>query len=209
MLPSGVCRATTKAVALVTETFSKIQANVLINDLDNKVRLLNPGHDAEFTELYFTSSLYAANHVVDDQSAVPKIRVPVGALDNVAEVSTHLIKIDVVGFELSVFAEAKQVSPSPEVKALVVELNDSGTCVGHSRKDLVEYLKSCSFKCYLYDPMQRLLTSAAPCSKLVGNALFLRDQAFVEKRIRQSLQYLVRRIEVSLFLACLMSHLRA
>jgi FkbM family methyltransferase len=196
VLASGVCGATTTAFEPIPETFSKLRANVRINDLDEKVRLQNVGLGADPAELFFSCSLDAANHIVDAQSDVPKIRVPVVRLDDVTQTSPHLIKIDVEGFELSVFAGAKRVLASSELKALIVEINDSGTRYGHSGKDLLECLTSYGFSPFFYDPMRRILEPTVSSVSSSGNTLFLRDLPFVEERIRGSRQYSVRRIKV-------------
>ncbi len=196
VLASGVCGATTTSFEPIPETFSKLRANVRINNLDDKVRLQNLGLGADPTELFFSCSLDSANHIVDAQSELPKVSVPVVRLDEITDIAPNLIKIDVEGFELSVFAGAKRVLANPELKALIVEINDSGTRYGHSGKDLVDCLTSYGFKTFSYDPMRRILEPTIPSSNFSGNVLFVRDPQYVEERVKNSRQFLVRGIKI-------------
>ena len=75
-----------------------------------------------------TGGLDTVNHVVgDDEAAGDAIEVPVRTLDaTLGDVRPMLIKVDVKGFETEVMAGAERALASPDLLAVIMELNGSG-----------------------------------------------------------------------------------
>jgi hypothetical protein len=96
-----------------------------------------------------------------------------------------LIKADVEGFETEVFAGAGGTLARPELRALIVELNGSGARYGFEEEPLERRFESFGFRRYEYDPFTRDLR-AAETKSTVGNTLYLRDVACVQRRLREA-----------------------
>jgi len=161
ILASGVRRAKTLAVEPLPVTFARLRANVRLNDLDDRVRALNVGLASKAGVLRFTRSLDTVNHVVanGESSGGDTLDIPVVTLDELtAEHPPSLIKADVEGFETEVFAGA-------------------GATLAR--------LESFGFRRYGYDPFTREVR-AAETKSTVGNTLYLRDIADVQKRLREA-----------------------
>jgi len=196
VLASGVCRASTIAFEPIPATFAKLWANVRINDLDRLVTPMNMGLGDRQCNLWFSDSLDAANHIVDVDSKIPKVSVPVVRLDDATNLVPALIKIDVEGFEMSVFSGATRILSNTELKGLIVEINESGAKYGHSDYDLICLLNEYGFRAYAYNPCLRELEESSAGSQCSGNTLFLRDLPYIENRIQTARRFGVRSIFV-------------
>ena len=188
ILAAGVRHAEAIAVEPLPATFHRLRANVRLNDLDNRVRAMNVGLASTPGILRFTRSLDTINHVLsrDDVADVDTVEVPVTTLDQLAEERPPaLIKVDVEGFETEVFAGAEHVLAQPVLRAVLVELNGSGVRYGFDEAALQRRIESFGFRLHTYDPLERILRPSGRKDS-DGNALYVRDFAEVQNRIRQS-----------------------
>jgi len=196
VLASGVCRATTIAFEPIPATFAKLRANVRINDLDDLVTPMNVGLGDRQCNLWFSESLDAANHIVEVDTNISKVSVPVVRLDDATSLVPALIKIDVEGFEMSVFSGATRILSNNDLKGLIVEINESGAKYGYSDRDLICLLNKYGFRAFSYNPRVRLLKESSVGSQCSGNVLFLRDLPYIENRIQTAKRFAVRSIFV-------------
>ena len=188
VLASGVCGAETVAVEPVARAFERLQANVRLNDIVDRVHLNNVGLAAKAGRLRFTSSLDTVNHVVaaDDSDALDRVDVAVTTLDDlVCDRVPSLIKIDVEGFETAVFEGGAQTLGNDALYALIVELNGSGMKYGYDDALLQDRIESFGFRAFVYEPFTRCLKPVIRRTT-EGNVLYLRGVAAVEARVRQA-----------------------
>lgn len=188
ILAAGVRHAEVIAIEPLPAAFDRLRSNVRLNELDNRVRALNVGLASKPGILRFTRSLDTVNHVVSQHEAadLDTVEVPVTTLDQLAEERPPaLIKVDVEGFETEVFAGAERVLAQPELRAVLVELNGSGARYGFDEAALQRRIESFGFRLHSYDPLERTLRPTER-KDAEGNALYLRDFAEVQDRVRRA-----------------------
>jgi FkbM family methyltransferase len=188
ILAAGVRRAETLAVEPLPAAFARLRMNVRLNDLDDRVTTFNVGLASTPGVLRFTRSLDTVNHVVanGESAGGDTTEVPVTTLDALtAERPPSVVKVDVEGFETEVFGGAGATLARPELRAIIVELNGSGTRYGFDERALERRIESFGFRPYEYDPFTRSLRTIERKST-EGNSLYLRDLEQVETRVREA-----------------------
>lgn len=180
LLASGEVGAQTVAVEPVPRTFSFLFDNVHLNRLDGQVRLYNIGLGSAKGKLKFTSSHDTVNHVATrDEPGV--IDVEVRTLDDLAEKVPALIKIDVEGFETEVLRGARKLLSDSTLKAIIIELNGSGSRYGYDENQIHADLLNLGFRPYGYDPKCRELRELQTFGN--HNTIYIRNLDFVSQRI--------------------------
>jgi FkbM family methyltransferase len=167
------------------QTFAALCRNISLNDLGGRVQALNLGLARQPGVLRFTSQLDTVNHVVSHEEDSPtSVEVPVRTLDEVVgDAAPALLKIDVEGYETEVLAGAERTLVNPALRALILELNGSGHRYGFDEDAIRRQLSDLGFTACSYRPFERALTPLIE-SAVGGNTLFVRDQKFVETRLR-------------------------
>ena len=104
VLAAGGAGARVVAVEPIPSTFQVLRANVRLNDLDDRVTLLNVGLGAEVGKALFTSELDSMNRALSPGEVIDSaVEIAVVTLDDIAiPVMPTFVKIDVEGFETSV-----------------------------------------------------------------------------------------------------------
>ncbi|MBX2887515.1 MAG: FkbM family methyltransferase [Ferruginibacter sp.] len=185
ILASAEIFADTIAIEPIPSTYQNLKSNILINDIQDKVKAYNIGLGSNKGKLNFTKSLDTINHVVSNGNA-NTIEVEVNTLDNIlqqVEVPV-LIKIDVEGFETEVLHGAENTLANPELKAIIIELNGSGNRYGYNEEEIHQKLLLLDFRPYGYNPKERKLTERKSFNNL--NTIYIRNKEFVENRINTS-----------------------
>jgi FkbM family methyltransferase len=189
VLASGVRGAKSVAMEPVPTTTEALRLNIAINELRGLVDVLEIGVDAQPGELDFSTDEEGSNHVVQDGSGW---RVPVLPLDEVFAARTPtLLKIDVEGFETNVIKGAQRLLKDTALKAVLMEMNGSGSRYGFDEQALDSEMRRFGFSSLLYDPWSRKLSPGNP--KYVLNTIYVRDLAFVEHRLRAAKPFRVLR----------------
>jgi hypothetical protein len=107
------------------------------------------------------------------------------ALDEaIASEKPTVVKIDVEGYELAVLRGARRTLGAPELKAVIVEINASESRYGFREEETRAAMTSMGFTEREYDPLRRALRPCGAVRRGTGNALFVRDEAFVAGRLR-------------------------
>jgi len=185
LLAGGVVGAECIAVEPLPATYRHLQRNMLLNNLGNKVTLLNIAIGREEGNIRFTAGLDTENHVVSDAESktVESITVAVTTLDKIVGAKKpRLMKIDVEGFESNVIAAAEQTLSSPYLDAVLLELNGLGKRYGFDETLIHEKMLGYGFSPYIYSPFLRSLTIASGMNPH-GNTLYVRNVASVSKRV--------------------------
>ena len=183
VLASTIAGAESLAIEPIPATFRKLERNVRLNGIAARVDCRNIGLGAESGELKFTRALGGLNHVALAHEP-DTISVPVATLDAVLEGrAPAMIKMDVEGYETNVLRGAGQTIARPELKALVVELNGTGTRYGFADDDVHKLIVAQGYRPCAYDPRQRKLRELADYNRADMNTLYCRADADVERRL--------------------------
>lgn len=189
LLASGLTGAKSIAIEPIPSTFKKLQKQININNLNNSIEANNIGLSKTKANLYFSNDSEDMNHIVDEHYR-NAIEVPVDTLDNITKKTlVRLIKIDVEGYEKVVFEGGPNTLRNKELKAMIVELNDSGKRYNISDDELYEMIISYGFLPYEYYPISRQLVSLESYNKKQFNTIFIKDIDFVKERIDSSIKY--------------------
>jgi len=185
VLASGEIGANTISIEPIKKTFDTLYMNIKINNIESRVRLLNIGLGSTEGELIFTTNEESVNHVVSDFESKLEIetaKVTINTLDNICiNRKPNLVKIDVEGFETNVIHGAKDILGSPELKAIIIELNGSGSRYGFNEKDIHEKIISHGFSCFAYEPYSRKIIPMKTFG--TNNTIYLRDLEFITSRV--------------------------
>jgi FkbM family methyltransferase len=193
ILAGGAVGADGVAIEPIPSTFRRLQENIRLNHLEDRVRALNIGVGNTPGTLKFTSGLDTVNHALaDGEVAENGVDVEVSCLDLVlAGVEPLLMKIDVEGFETPVLEGAAKVLARPSLKAVIMELNGSGQRYGYDEAGLLKMMAAHGFETFSYDPFARALIELGGKNLESGNTLFIRDKAFVQQRLQSAPRYAV------------------
>lgn len=187
VLGAGAVGAHCISIEPIPDTYAQFMKNIAINGLDDKVQALNIGLGRETGMLRFTGGLDTVNHVVDDDEEVPDtVDVPVRTLDAIVGGNSQptLIKIDVEGFETEVMAGAERTLASPNLLAVIMELNGSGNRYGFDENALHQKMIKAGFDTYCYHPFERKLESLHGACSTGGNTLYVRDAVQLAERVQ-------------------------
>src|SRR5579872_5299340 len=174
--------AQTISVEPVPSTFAHLTRNVAINGLTN-AQPLNIALGAQKGFVEFTTNLDSMNHVAT-AADTNKIKVAISTLDDILQghPTPALLKIDVEGFETEVINGAKNTLAAPGLKAIIIELNDSGKRYGYDDSRIHDTFLAAGFEPHLYNPFRRTLTKAATFG--AHNTIYIRDFNYVYDRLQ-------------------------
>ncbi|WP_218124167.1 FkbM family methyltransferase [Chitinophaga filiformis] len=183
VLASAHVEAETIAIEPAPSTYAKLQANIRINDMCDRVHALNIALGSTAGVVNFTTSLDTTNHVVVGNEAADTVEISIDTLDNVLEhQSPILLKIDVEGFETEVLKGAKETLQNESLKGIIIELNGLSERYGVENRKNHEALLGYGFLPYTYDPFKKVLSKCDTFGDL--NTIYIRDVDFVKDRLK-------------------------
>lgn len=186
LLASGITKANTVTLEPVKATFDILSSNIGLNNLQNKVKLINAGAGSAPGEIRFSADEDTGNHVMaQGENGKNTITVPIITIDSL--INTYqpaIIKMDVEGFETEVLKGMEATFNSPLLKAIIIELNGSGGRYGFSDQDIHNLLLSKGFYAFNYNPFERALTKLATFGKY--NTIYCRDLEIVNHRLQSA-----------------------
>lgn len=182
ILASAEIKANTIAIEPVPSTFKNLNNNILINQMQDKVKALNIGLGGNKGILKFTQAFDTVNHVATENET-NTIEVDINTLDTIlsTEQVPALIKIDVEGFETEVLNGSAKTLADKKLKAIIIELNGSGQRYGYDENQIHKKLIDYGFKPFNYNPKLKQLKEIQTFGN--HNTIYLRDKEFVEDRI--------------------------
>jgi len=183
VLAGGHIGAKTFSIEPVPATYSHLVNNILLNQMEDRVTAFNIALGSQPGSINFTHSFDTMNHAAAE-GETDIIKVPVDTLDNilVGQKTPVLLKIDVEGFETEVNNGATQTLQRNELKAIIIELNGSGSRYGYDESIIHDGLIKMGFSAFLYDPLSRTLTKVNEFG--THNTIYIRDLEFVQQRLK-------------------------
>lgn len=183
---SGTKRNKSIALEPVPSLYEQLKRNVFLNELQDTVCVKQIGLSEKKDKLTFSNNKGTMNRVVNENYK-NSIIVPVETLDNlINEQIPVAIKIDVEGFEYFVLQGAEQTLKCDEVKAVIIEFNNSGEKYGISDIETFNFLINYGFKPFDYDFKNRKMIGLSSHNKKRFNTIMIRDLDFVQRRIESS-----------------------
>ncbi len=194
LLAGGAVGARVTSIEPAPETFTTLRRNVLINGLEARVRMLKVGVSDRTGAASFTSGLDAVNHILAADETTECTQISVSTIDKIlaGDIPT-VIKIDVEGHEKPVLTGAQGTLAHPEVLAVLVETNGSGTRYGNTDSDVLALMARHGFKPFSYEPLERRLHAGFTAG---GNTIFVRSLDVVQARLNASRRYKTVNAEV-------------
>lgn len=193
VLGSGVCHARTIAIEPIAETVSTLNDNVALNQLYDRVTVLNIGLADQEGELVFTNNEDTNNHVIakGKNETLKGSKIETKTLDSLcSDASPILIKIDVEGFEKQVLdGGCKTLDDDSDLCVVIMELNGSGRRYGIEDDDIHNLMLDKGFECYSYDPLSRRLKKLPTYGS--HNTIYIRDPDIVKDRILSAPKFTV------------------
>lgn len=190
LIASGVANANSIAIEPIPTTYERLLKQIKINKFEDKIEALNIGLADVTSTLYFSTDKGTMNGIVDINYP-NAIKVAVTTLDalNGANKNISLIKMDVEGYENYVLQGGIETLSNRNLKAIIVELNNSGAKYNISDNEVYSRLLGFNFKPYKYDPLKRALIKLDSYNKEDFNTIFIRDFEYVKERIDTSEYY--------------------
>lgn len=164
--------------------FLALKRNVLSNGYASEVDLRNIAVSDHCGRAAFSSAdADTTNHLLASNEAHSSIDVPLTTLDTVVSGRrVTLLKMDIEGYELPALRGASSLLASPDLKALIVEVNQSSDRYGYSSDDLLNIISAAGFASVAYDPYARRL-SAIGEKRISDNIIFVRDIADTQRTL--------------------------
>ena len=182
---AGTTGANAISIEPVPPTFKALKQNIRLNDLAHLIEAHQVAAGAEAGVVRMTSDVGGLDHIVEGKSAGNTVDVPVTRIDDLLKGrGPYAMKIDVEGYELRALQGAVQTLQNPDVKAVVIELQDwTLRKFGTSEKECREYLIGLGFQPHTYDPFTRKLTKIAGGVAKGLNEIFVRPDSKLEERL--------------------------
>jgi FkbM family methyltransferase len=182
---AGITGANAISIEPVPETFKALQQNIRLNDLSHLIKPYQAATGAEVGVVQMTCNAGGLDHVVEGRSGGNTVEVPVARIDDLLNGrAPYAMKIDVEGYELRALRGAAQTLQNPDVKAVVIELQDwTLRKFGTSEKECREFLTGFGFQPHTYDPSARQLTKITAGVTKGLNEIFVRPDGKLEERL--------------------------
>lgn len=176
MLASGICKAKSIAIEPIKSTSVKLEKNIALNKLENKVTLLNLGVGDKNETLNFTTNKTVMNSVslVENNNTV---KIKVKTLNELLkDVNPTFIKIDVEGYEYKVLKGADEILKKGSLKYLLIEFNNSGVKFNLKDKDVFKLITEYGFLPIRYNTEKKEINIINSYNTDKFNTLFIRSE---------------------------------
>jgi FkbM family methyltransferase len=187
VLAGSVAGARTLASEPLPANYALLQANIRLNQAENRVEALNVGVGGVEGTLRFTASYGPKDHVVfprEPMETEKTIELPVRTLDSiVGDRNPTMIKIDVEGFETEVINGSAKLMKNDSLRAIIIELKGHGARYGYDESALMERIASFGFQAYCYSPLDRRIFSSDEACTRSDNRIYIRDPDWARQRV--------------------------
>lgn len=174
LIAAGICKSNVIAFEPIPETFMKLEKNIILNKLNNKIRSYNIGIGDNNAVLNFTRSKNVMNAVAMTYET-DVVAVEVKRLDDVLlGYNPTFLKIDVEGYEYFVLKGSTEVLKNKMLKYIIIELNSSTLKFGHSNEEIFEFLVELDFVPIAYDVFSKTIIPQPTFNTNKFNTIFAR-----------------------------------
>lgn len=174
LLAGGMCGCNVMAFEPIPYTFSKLNRNIELNNLQDKIKTYNIGIGNENSFLNFTIGKDVMNCVAE-QNDMEIVNVEVKKLDEVLKgINPSFLKIDVEGFEYFVLEGAKNLLAKESLKYVIIEINNSSLKFGHTNQEIFDILLNNNFVPIRYDVKNKKMDIAKSYNQDKFNSIFIR-----------------------------------
>ena len=156
----------------IKNTFSKLEKNIKLNNLQDTVALYNLGVGNKNETLEFVIDIDVMNSVATNTSSKNEQIEVVQLDDKLKEINPTMLKIDVEGYEWFVLEGAKNILSSNELKYILIEFNNSGLKFGKEDVLIHEMLLENNFYPFSYNPESSILERIDSYRKDKFNTLY-------------------------------------
>lgn len=200
VLAAGGTGAHVVAVEPIPGTFRALRANIRLNDLDERVTLLNVGLGAEEGTTRFTKDLDSMNRALAPGETVDStIEVALATLDAIADpVLPTFTKLDVEGYENQVLAGGEKTMRSETLRCVLMEMNGSGRRFGVGDQAMHAQVRDFGFAPSRYDVLARSITALPIDSwnRDSANTLYVRNIEECRERVRTAARFMLVNREI-------------
>ena len=149
-----------------------------MNSIEGLVQVENKAVGATNGEVRFTKGMDTVNHIATDREQDVQV-VPMVRLDSIAAAKQAIMaKLDVEGFEAKVLSGASDIFADAQLRIVETESRDT---------DVLDHLCKAGFERVIYTPFSRTISRFDVDEEdTASNALFVRDLAFVQARVREA-----------------------
>ena len=177
----------------VPKTYNRLQDNIYLNGIEDKVTCMQVGVGKEKGAIEFTANNDTTNHALaKGEQCNNSIVVQVVTLNDILkDENPTLIKIDTEGFETEVLEGALEIINKPSLHSVIIELNESGRHYGFDESRIHEIMKDNGFETYSYDPFNRKLYKLDGKNLNSGNTIFIKDIKLILEKIQTAPQFSV------------------
>lgn len=184
ILASGVCGAKSLTFEPIQLTFSILQENLRLNQIEHLVKAHQSGVGKNHCIIRFSTKEDTTNHALSPEEGLQtSTEVDIVPLDSYyPDYTPALIKIDVEGFESEVLRGMEKLLSNKSLKAIIIELNGSGARYGYHDDQVHNQLIRYNFRPYNYCPFTRKLIELKQYGDY--NTIYISDLPFVESRVQ-------------------------
>lgn len=174
VLAGSVVRARVRAVEPHPETAALLARNVAVNALTDRVGIEICAVAQDAGTGHLTATLDTGNRLLATSDGADAVAVPLTTIDLLcADGAPVCLKIDIEGAELDALRGASRTLADPNLKALIIELNDRSTAPDSTFTAIDGLLRGAGLAPFGYDPLTRALLP--PPDGAERNWIYLRD----------------------------------
>ena len=187
LLATGETKCNSLAIEPVESTFNFLKGNVELNNLQNKIQMLQVGVSNINGFENFTNNLDSENFVIRDNKlnnhSFSKIKTL--TLDEICKDKfPSCIKIDVEGFEAHVLEGASKILQQENLKIVIIELRNLSIKYNFTDEICVKILNKYGFKKTFYDPFSRSFNETQKYTHV--NFIFIKNESEIIKKIKEN-----------------------
>jgi FkbM family methyltransferase len=185
VMAAGAIGARATAFEASPDTSEMLSRNVQLNGLQDRVKVIHAAAGRTAGTVRFSVGLGTENRVDAKREGGNSVTVKMTTLDQeMGSEPPTLLKVDVEGFEVEVFAGAANILKDPQLQAMIVEHNGAGADYGFDEDALHREIRGLGFVPCNYQPFERRLFRVEENAR--GNIIYTRNLDAANERLRSA-----------------------